>query len=105
MDLLTNGTSPSRTLLQPVLPQISHFLLGDQSFQERQRSDIDHLLRRPAVRTAAQKLRDGVLISTDLQQVEKSLQFLPVEFLHLLQDCFFSSPGVGDLLMELLPDE
>ena len=106
IDLLKGNSSPTATLLQPVLPKISEFLLGDRSFQQRQRNDINRLLfHHPSVRMAAQKLRDGVLISTNLvPSADPSLRFLPVEFLHLLQDCFFLSPGVSDLLMELLPE-
>ena len=91
--------------LKPVVPTLSEFVRGNKTFLHQQRHDIDQLLASPGVKTAATKLRDCILLSTDVGEDERYREHLPDEFLHLIQDCYFLSPGVSDLLFEILPEE
>lgn len=91
--------------LKPAVPTISKFVCGDKAFPHQQRHDIDRLLASPGVKVAAKKLRDCILLSTGIDEGERFRECLPDEFLHLIQDCYFLSPGVSDLLFEILPEE
>ena len=103
MDLF--ATTDAGAHLASVLSTISEFVRGDDVFQRQQRDHIGWLLESPFVTLVASKLRDCSFLSLDVHEDDRHRDCLPDEFLHLLQDCYTLSPGVGDLLDELLPDE
>jgi hypothetical protein len=110
--LISNGTvtffqatDAGSGLQESAVSAIAEFVRGDDAYQRRQHVHIQDLLRHPNVRGLANMVRDCHLLCKDLSEDECPSACLPDEIFHLLQDCFFLTPGVSDLLQEVLPDE